>query len=186
MAATLREMLLAPEIQPRVVADCQDLVKQELSAKSGISATAIKLAYKAVTTFAPGYYQSAVESMLPDMTDQLEPFWADFIATGSAEFGDYLAKRGDEVAQALLVVTDAMAARSERAAVVKAYKSVRGGASKHIEAALPNLGAMVQKYATLLRTGSRTLRKRGLYPNVTYGKYGFERTNRPEVRLSMN
>jgi hypothetical protein len=148
MGATLREMLLAPEVQPQVVVDCQALVKQELSAKSGVSATAIKLAYKAVTTFAPGYYQSSMESMLPDMTDQLEPFWDDFITTGGSEFGDYLAKRGDEVAEALLVVTDAMARRSDRAAIVKAYKSVRGGASKHIETALPNLGAMVQKYAT--------------------------------------
>jgi hypothetical protein len=148
MVATLREMLLAPQIKPQVVADCQELVKQELSAKSGISATAIKVAYKVVTTFAPGYYQSAIESMLPDMTDQLEPFWADFITTGGSEFGDYLAKRGDEVAEALLVVTDTMAGGSERATVVKAYKSVRGGASKHIEAALPNLGAMVQKYAS--------------------------------------
>jgi hypothetical protein len=100
-----------------------------------------------VTTFAPGYYQSSVESMLPDMTGQLEPFWADFVTTGGSEFGDYLAKRGDEVAEALLVVTDAMARGSDRAAIVKAYKSVRGNASKHIETALPNLGAMVQKYA---------------------------------------
>ena len=148
MAAALREMLLAPEVRPQVVADCQDLIKQELSAKSGISATAIKLAYKVVTTFAPGYYQSCVESMLPDMTGQLEPFWADFITAGGSEFGDYLAKRGDEVAEALLVVTDAMARESDRTAIVKAYKSVRGSASKHIETALPNLGAMVQKYAT--------------------------------------
>ena len=147
MVATLREMLLAPEVRPQVVADCQALVKQELSAKSGISATAIKVAYKVVTTFAPGYYQSSVESMLPDMTDQLEPFWADFITTGGSEFGDYLAKRGDEVAEALLVVTDAMARGSDRAAIVKAYKSVRGSASKHIQTALPNLGAMVQRYA---------------------------------------
>ena len=145
---TLKEMLLAPEIQPQVVADCKALVEQELSSKSGVSATSVRLAYKVVTKFAPGYYQSTMETMLPEMTDQLEPFWADFIASGGSEFGDYLAKRGDEVAEALLVVTDTMAGRSDRATIVKAYKTVRGGASKHIEAALPNLGAMVQKYAT--------------------------------------
>jgi hypothetical protein len=148
MVIALRDMLLAPDNKPRVVADCQALVQQELSAKSGVSAAAVKLAYKVVTTFAPGYYQSTVESMLPDMTDQLEPFWADFIVAGGSEFGDYLAKRGDEVAAALVVVTDAMASRSDRLTIVKAYKTVRGGASKHIEAALPNLGAMVQKYVT--------------------------------------
>ena len=48
---------------------------------------------------------------------------------------------------ALLVVTDEMGSGSGRATVVKAYKAVRSGAGKHIEAALPNLGAMMQKYA---------------------------------------
>jgi hypothetical protein len=140
-------MLLAPDVQPQVVADCQALVDQELASKSGISATGIKVAYKVVTAFAPGYYQETLVSMLPSVAHQLEPFWADFNASGSAEFGDYLSKRSEEVAEALLAVTDGMAGESQRAAVVKAYKAVRGGAGKNIEAALPNLGAMIQKYA---------------------------------------
>ena len=147
MPATLRQMLLAPDTMPQVVSDCQGLVERELAAKSGMSAVALKVAYKAVTAFAPGYYQSVVQAMLPDLADKLEPFWVDFSASGAAEFGDYLAKRGDEVSEALLSVTDGMAAASNRAAIVKAYKAVRGGAGKHIEAALPDLGALVQKYA---------------------------------------
>jgi hypothetical protein len=147
MPETLRQALLAPETMPQVVTDCQRLVEQELSAKSGVSGTAIKVAYKAVTTFAPGYYQNVIGEMLPDLADRLEPFWVDFNASGGAEFGDYLAKRGDEVSEALLSVTDEMATISQRATLVKAYKAVRGGAGKHIEAALPNLGALVQKYA---------------------------------------
>ncbi len=147
MAATLQEMLLTPQVKPQVVADVQAMVEQELASKSGISATAIKLAYKAVTAFAPGYYQDTIESMLPDMADKLQPFWADFNASGGAEFGDYLSKRPEEVSEALLTVTDNMASISQRPAIIKAYKAVRGGAGKHIEAALPNLGALVQKYA---------------------------------------
>lgn len=145
--ATLQEMLLAPDVQPKVVADTLALVDSELASKSGLSGTAVKVAFKAVTTFAPGYYQETVESMVPGMTDTLAPFWADFEVSGSADFGDYLSKRGDEVSQALLAVTDEMASRSGRAAIVKAYGAVRGGAGKHIEAALPNLGVMIQKYA---------------------------------------
>jgi hypothetical protein len=147
MPTTLRQLLLAPETMPHVVTDCQGLVQQELSSKSGVSATAVKAAYKVVTTFAPGYYQAAIEEMLPNMTDQLEPFWADFTASGGSSFGDYLAKRGGEVSEALLSVTDGMAAVSKRPVLVKTYKAVRGGAGKNIEAALPNLGALVQKYA---------------------------------------
>jgi hypothetical protein len=143
--ATLQQVLLAPGTMPHVVADVQTMIDGEVSAKSGLSGTGLKVAYKAVTSFASGYYQSVVENMLPDMVAQLEPFWADYTMTGGW-FGDYLAKRGPEVAEALLSVTDRMARESERAAVVKAYNAVRGGAAKNIEAALPNLGALVQKH----------------------------------------
>ncbi len=147
MATTLPQILLAPENQPHVVADCLKLIEQEVSAKSGVSGTAVKLAYKTANTFASGYIQSTVESLLPDMATALEPFWADFTASGAADFGDYLVKRGDEVAEALLAVTDEQAKMSQRPTILKAYRAVRGGAPKHIVAALPNLGALVQKYA---------------------------------------
>ncbi len=143
--ATLQQVLLAPETMPHVVADVQTMIDGEIDGKSGLSGTGLKVAYKAVTSFASGYYQSAIESMLPGMVAQLEPFWADYTMTGGW-FGDYLAKRGDEVAEALLSVTDQMARDSERPVVVKAYNAVRGGAAKNIEAALPNLGALVQKF----------------------------------------
>jgi hypothetical protein len=143
---TLQELLLTPENAPRLIADTQALVDNEIGSK-GITAAPLKGAYKAVTAFAPGYYQEAISAMLPGMVYQLEPYWADFATSGGADFGDYLAKRGDEVSESLLAVTDEMAANSGRAAVVKAYQLVRGGAGKNITAALPALGAMVQKYA---------------------------------------
>ena len=147
MAATLQDILLAPDTRPQVVADCLTLIRQEVSSKSGISGTAVKLAYKTVNAFASGYLQHMVESLLPDMTDKLEPYWAGFTASGASGFGDYLVKRGDEVSEALLSVTDARAAASSRPTIIKAYRSVRGGAAKHITAALPNLGNLIQKYA---------------------------------------
>ena len=147
MAATLHEILLAPEVQPRVVADCNALIEHEVSEKSGVSGSALKLAYKTATTFAPGHVRHILETLLPKMADNLQPFWADFNASGGADFGDYLTKRGDEVAEAMLAVTDARAAASGRPVIVKAYRSVRGGAGKHIQAALPQVGDLVLKYA---------------------------------------
>jgi hypothetical protein len=147
MAATLEQMLLTPDAQPRVVDDCMALVEHELGSKSGVSGVAVKVGYKAVTTFAPGYYRETIESMLPDMADKLQPFWADFQASGGGDFGDYLSKRNDEVGAAMLTVTDNMASISKRPVIIKAYGAVRGGAGRHIEAALPGLGATIQKYA---------------------------------------
>jgi hypothetical protein len=144
---TLQDLLLNEQNWPHLVADTKALVNGELANKGGISGTALKAAFKAITAFAPGYYDHAITTMLPEMIVKLEPYWADFGVSGGADFGDYLAKRGEEVSASLLTVTDDMAERSGRAAVVKAYRMVRGGASKNIEAALPALGAMVQKYA---------------------------------------
>jgi len=147
MAATLQEILLAPDTKPQVLADCQALVEQEVSDKSGVSGTAVKVAYKTVSSFAPGYYQGMLKYMLPEMVDKLEPFWADFAASGGGGFGDYLAKRGEEVSQALLSITDALAADSDRPVIIKAYGAVRGSAAKHVEIALPRVGELVVKYA---------------------------------------
>ena len=144
--ATLQELVLTPENAPHLIADTKALVDGELSSK-GITAAPLKAAYKAVTAFAPGYYDEAITAILPGVVYQLEPYWADFKASGSADFGDYLAKRGDEACESILAVTDDMASKSGRAAVVKAYQMVRGGASKNIEPALPALGALIQKYA---------------------------------------
>ncbi len=147
MPATLQEILLAPETQPKVIDDCHAMIQQQVSDGSGISGTAVKIAYKTVNTFIPGHVRHMVESLLPEMVNELEPFWADFLASGGSEFGDYLAKRGEEVSQALLSVTDAHAAASERQTIVKAYGKVRPSAGKQVTAALPQVGALVQKYA---------------------------------------
>jgi hypothetical protein len=147
MAAMLQEILLAPDTQPQVVSDCYLLIEQEIAEKSGVSGIALKLAYKTVNTFMPGHIRHMVESLLPKLVDKLEPYWADFSTSGGAEFGDYLAKRGEEVSEALLSVTDARAAASGRLTVIKAYGTVRGSAAKHVEAALPHVGDLVLKYA---------------------------------------
>ena len=147
MAATLQEILLAPDTQPEVAADCYTLVEQQVSEMSGISGTAVKLAYKTVTAFMPGHVRFMIDSLMPHMVEELEPFWADFRACGGADFGDYLTKRSDEVSQSLLMVTDERAEASGRPTIVRAYRSVRGGAGRHIQAALPRLGDIVVKYA---------------------------------------
>jgi hypothetical protein len=145
--ATLREIMLAPQTQPQVINDALALVDEQISDKSGISGTAVKLAYKAVVSFSPDHIRYMVEQLTPQMLDQLEPYWADFKASGGGVFGDYLAKNGEQVSESLLTITDARAEGSSRPIIVKAYKSVRGSAAKNVQAALPELGALVQKYA---------------------------------------
>jgi hypothetical protein len=147
MVATLQEILLTPDARPKVLADCQTLLDHEIADKSGASGAAIKLAYKTATSFAPGYFRKTLEDMLPQIADKLEPYWADFSNSGGSEFGDYLSKRGSEVAEDLLSLTDHIAATSRRPTIIKAYRAVRGSAAKNVEAALPRVGDLVMKYA---------------------------------------
>lgn len=148
MTTTLQETLLTPETQPAVVSDCLTMIQQEVADMSGISGTAIKVAYKAVNSFAADHVRFTVETKLPRMVAQLEPFWSDFNTSGGSDFGDYLTKRSDEVTNALLAVTDASAASpTAKPAIVKAYNAVRGHAAKHVTAALPRVGALIQRHA---------------------------------------
>lgn len=151
--ATLRETLLAAEIKPQVTADCEHLVDTEVSEMAGITGAAVRLAYKTVRTFDAGHIRVMIDSLLPDVADALQPYWTEF-TTGAGgdtgDFGGYLADREAEAAEALLTITDKRRAFSRRPTIVKAYNTVRGSAVKHVKAALPALGALVQKYASLL------------------------------------
>lgn len=149
MAPTLDQILLTPGNYPNVVADCLTLIQQEVSSKSGVSGAAVKLAYKTANTVAKGFIQEKVEQMLPGLVAALEPYWADFTASGASGFGDYLVKHGDEVAEAMLAVSDEIGKTSRKPVIIKAYATIRNGAPKHIVAALPAVGAMVEKYAAL-------------------------------------
>lgn len=147
MTAMLQESLLGPDTKSALIEDCLALIEHEVSAMSGMSGTAVKLAYKTVNRFAAGHVRHMVESLMPKMTQELQPYWTDFRAAGGSDFGDYLAQRGPEVSQSLLSVTDARAAASGRPTITRAYGSVRGTAGRHVEAALPQVGALVQKHA---------------------------------------
>lgn len=147
MTSMLKDILLEQDTEPKVISDCQVLIESQLAEKSGVTGKAVNLAYKALKAVKPGYLEHIMASLLPQFVDKLEPYWADFNASGGSDFGDYLAKHGDEVSSALLSVTDARAAASQRVTLIKAYGTVRGGAVKHIQAALPQLGDLVRKYA---------------------------------------
>jgi hypothetical protein len=148
--ATLQEMLLAPDIRPRAVADCEDLVTNQVAEMSGVTGAAIKLAYNTVRRFDSNHIHGMVETILPNVADALQPYWAQFCAQytpSSGDFGGYLSAREEEVSEALLAITDRRRDNSGRPTIVKAYNSIRGRAGKQVKTALPALGRLIQKYA---------------------------------------
>lgn len=148
MPASLTDSLLDPAQKPAVIADFASVIDAEVQTKSGFSGTAIKVAHAAVRKVSPTVVESALGKLLPEFAAALDPFWAEFSAQGPGDFGGFLADRGDAVGDALLKVTDDRAAKTTQPALRKAYQGVRGKAKEHVVAALPRVGAVVQKYAS--------------------------------------
>jgi hypothetical protein len=144
----LKPSLLDADRRGRVVADLQGLVDHEVSAKSGLSGGIVKAGYAAVKKVKPGFVSHAIDRMLEEFVDALEPFWAEYRAQPAPTgFGAFLAARPEPVSQALLVVTDRRAERSHRAAVTSAYNKLRPRAQENVVEALPRLGEIVERHA---------------------------------------
>lgn len=145
MTDSLNE-LLEPTRRPTVVTALAGVIDSEVDAKSGLSGTAIKAAYKSVQKVRPGAVDTAANQLLPEFLVALQPFWDSKDA--GTDFGDYLNARGDQVADALLAVTDRRTSEANPA-LAKAYSSLRGKAQDHVRASLPSLGSTIQQQMSL-------------------------------------
>lgn len=148
---TLKEILCAPERRPQVVQDAAKLVDQEVDSKGGISGAGIKLAYKAVTKIKPGLIAEVVDGLLDKFVDKMEPFYTEWQNGGKqGSFEAFLTNpsRKNRVANALLGVTDDRARTVHNATLKKSYEALRPQGEKHVEAAIPGLARMVNKYLT--------------------------------------
>ncbi|MEZ4300943.1 MAG: hypothetical protein R3B70_38770 [Polyangiaceae bacterium] len=140
----LSEVLKDDAKKSAIVADCCTLIDEEVGAKGGLSGIAVKAGYAAVKGIKPGFVKHTVEALLPEFAEKIDPIWEDAQKTGSP--GSYLVSNKSRVADALLAVTDARAARSNKGTVKSAYEKLRGSAKKHVEEAVPRLSRVLEKH----------------------------------------
>jgi Family of unknown function (DUF6918) len=150
---TLTDMLLVPGNRPKVIADCVQLINEEVDAKGGFTGLAVKGAYALVKAVKPGFVTEAVDHMLDDFVKRLEPFWADAQAKNEP-VGPLMNARAPQVADALLAISDERAARSSNPTLKKAYEKLRPTGKKHVEQAVPRVGRLIQKYASAAASAS--------------------------------
>jgi len=128
-----------------IIDEVVDLIEGEVGKQKGLSGMAVKAGYKLVQGVKPGFVPNVVQTLLPEFAEVLEPIAEEATTQGrpvSAYFDDHRA----EIAEALLAVTDSRAQRSDHGSVKGAYSKLRGSARKNVEAAVPGLGAIVEKY----------------------------------------
>jgi hypothetical protein len=150
---TLNEILLVPGNRPKVIADCVQLINEEVDSKGGLTGLAVKGAFALVKAVKPGFVNEAVDHMMDDFVNRLEPFWADAQAKNEP-VGPLMNARAGQVADALLAISDERAQKSKNQNLKKAYDKLRPTGKKHVEQAVPRIGRLIQKYVSQAATVS--------------------------------
>lgn len=122
------------------------VIEQEVADKSGLSGLAIKGAFKVVSSIKPGFVPMALNHLIDEFAVKLDPFWAECQTKGEDPRA-FFTRRGGEIANALLSITDARASRGEGPAR-KAYEKLRPEGVKHVTAAMPRLADLCKQYAS--------------------------------------
>jgi len=147
LVSALNEKLCQSPQRAQVVKDAGRLVDAEVRAKSGLSGMAIKTAYKAVSRIRPGLIEQVVDNLLDRFVETLEPFYTEWDEAGrTRSFESHLGSQSRKVANALLSVTDRRASNVDNRTLKKAYNSLRPQGEKNVEAAVPGLGKLIDRY----------------------------------------
>lgn len=143
---SLVDTIRDPAKRSAVLDDCVVLIDAEVAAKRGLTGMAVKTAFKSVKSLSPGMIRQSMDALLDDFSAQVEPFWQDCQSSGQAS-RSYFTRRKNDVANALLSITDQRANTSKHRVLVRAYKSLRGKAIEHIGSAMPRFADLLDKHA---------------------------------------
>ncbi len=143
--ASLPDVLAGPDRLKSVVDDCLVILDEEVASKRGFTGVGIKAGFKVVKSFKPGFLRTVVTDLVPEFAAALDPLYQEALAS-DAEVDTFIRRNVSRVSDALLAITDEKAGRSNNGVIKGAYNRLRGTAKKHVEAAVPRLGQLVDKY----------------------------------------
>jgi len=143
--ASLKEQLGGGETRAKVITDACGVLDQEVADKGGLSGVVIKGAYKIVQGVKPGFVRHAVDGLLDDFLDALDPIYQE-AAQKKRPAGAFLRENASRAADALLSITDSRAAKAS-GVVRGTYDKLRPTAKKQVEAAAPRLGDLLGRHA---------------------------------------
>lgn len=144
---SLSEALNDETKKGEVVQACCTLIDEEVAAKGGLTGLAIKAGFKAVKGVKPGFVKHAVTELLPDFAKALDPIHDDAKAANKP-VSEYFVANSNRVADALLAITDERARNAKSGIVKGTYDKLRSTAKKNVEAAVPRLGKMVERFSS--------------------------------------
>ena len=143
--ASLKQLLGEGDKRKAVIADALRVLDAEVSDKRGFTGLAIKTPYKIVKSIGPGFLRDAIDHLLDDFLDALDPIYQESLEQDRPPGSHFESKPG-RVADSLLSITDRRAQRVDNRIIKKAYSGLRSQAKKHVEAAVPRLGELLERH----------------------------------------
>jgi len=143
---TLVELLGNETKRPTVISECATLIDAQVKQKGFV----IKSAYAVIKGLKKGFINETVDTLLNDWLGKIQPHYEKWVTDratpGSTTpgFADYVISRSDDVAEALLNVTDARAEKTSHTTAKKMYFKMREGAKKNVIEAIPELSRMIE------------------------------------------
>jgi len=143
---SLSALLEDPTKRDAIIADAMNEVDAEVAGIGGIKGKAIGAGYQGVQKLRPGFLQSNLERLLPKFAPALDPH----VETGraSGDLPGHFTANADTIADEMLAVTDERAASSNNKSAASIYNKLRKGAKDRVVAAMPRIGAFVDRHAT--------------------------------------
>jgi len=136
-----------PEKRAQVVRDAEKVLDAEVSDKKGFGGIAVKGTFKVVKNLQPGFVPRAVDDLLNDFVGALEPIWDTWRGQENDQScKDYFVVNASGVADALLGITDGRAERTKHKPLKKAYGKLRPMGKEHVMAAMPRVGALIERH----------------------------------------
>lgn len=138
--------LLEGDTRQTVVTELAELIDKTVSNQSGLTGMALKSAVAAGKKADADAIPKGINRLLPQITEELAPFWSGYESSDTQGFGSYLVSREGEVVEAMLGAAD-KATSDMPSAMQKAYSTLRGKAGKIVSPALPELGDIIERHA---------------------------------------
>lgn len=147
MGILFNTLTTEPERRAELVRDAEKVLDAEVSDKRGIAGIAVKGTFKVVKNLQPGFVPRTVDDLLNDFVGAIEPIWEAWCASEEdSSCKAYFVANAGAVADALLGITDGRAENSKHKPLKKAYGKLRPMGKEHVIAAMPRLGALIERH----------------------------------------
>lgn len=144
MAMGLTDQIKNRNAQASITADCAKLIDEQVAAKNGIGGLALKATYGVVKGIGADYVSGAIDRVLPEVLNALDPIWNEGIQAGNPV--EYLANNRSRTADMVLSVTDARIEKTSNGVVRGAYNKLRKSVKNDVEEAVPDLAKIIGQH----------------------------------------